>query len=64
MVGGDSNLPGLPEYLSASLRMEAIVGNIWTNVKLPPNGIPDLPRAASLSYGTAIGLALYNIEHE
>lgn len=64
LVGGDSNLPGLPEYLSASLRMEAVLGNIWTNVKLPANGIPDLPRAQSLSYGTAIGLALYTNDYE
>ncbi len=64
LVGGDSNLPGLPEYLSASLRIDAIVGNIWTNVKLPSRGIPDLPKAASLSYGTAIGLALYITDYE
>ena len=64
LVGGDSNLPGLPEYLSASLRIEAVVGNIWTNVTLPAHGIPELPRAASLSYGTAIGLALYNTDTE
>ncbi len=64
LVGGDSNLPGLPEYLSATLRIEAVVGNIWTNVSLPSHGIPELPKAASLSYGTSIGLALYNINHE
>ena len=62
LVGGDSNLPGLPEYLSTSLRIEAVVGNIWTNVLMPSKGIPDLPKAASLSYGTSIGLALYNSE--
>lgn len=64
LVGGDSNLPGLPEYLSATLRIEAVAGNIWTNVSLPSHGIPELPRAASLSYGTSIGLALYNTNQE
>ncbi len=64
LVGGDSNLPGLPEYLSASLRIEVVVGNIWENVILPSRGIPELPRAMSLSYGTAVGLALYNADDE
>ncbi len=64
LVGGDSNLPGLPEYLSASLRIEAVVGNIWTNVKLPDHGVPELPKATSLGYGTSIGLALYNTDNE
>ena len=64
LVGGDSNLPGLPEYLSATLRIDAVVGNIWTNVTLPSHGIPELPKAASLSYGTSIGLALYNTNHD
>lgn len=63
LVGGDSNLPGLPEYLSASLRIEAVIGNIWTNIKMPERGIPELPKEASLSYGTSIGLALYNTEY-
>ena len=64
LVGGDSNLPGLPEYLSATLGVEAVVGNVWTNVRLPSQGVPELPKAESLSYGTAIGLALYNINYE
>ena len=64
LVGGDSNLPGLPEYLSATLRLEAVIGNVWTNVTLPSQGVPDLTKEASLSYGTAIGLALHNIKYE
>ncbi|MEI6316487.1 MAG: pilus assembly protein PilM [bacterium] len=64
LVGGDSNLPGLPEYMSTSLKIQAVVGDIWTNVNMPSRGIPQLPREASLGYGTSIGLALYNTEHE
>ena len=64
MVGGDSNLIGLPEYLSATLKIDTMVGDIWTNVSLPSHGIPDIPKNDSLSYGTSIGLALYTSNHE
>jgi type IV pilus assembly protein PilM len=64
LVGGDSNLPGLPEYLAATLRIEAVVGDVWTNVTLPSIGVPELTKEESLSYGTAIGLALHIINYE
>ncbi len=64
LLGGDSNLPGLPEYLSASLRIVVEIGDVWTNVSLPERGIPELSRADSLGYATAIGLALYQENYE
>lgn len=59
LVGGDSNLAGLPDYLSASLHVKTVVADIWTNVKLPGHGVPELSRSESLGYATAIGLSLH-----
>ena len=64
LVGGDSNLAGLADYLSASLRVKTIVGDIWQNLKLPAHGVPDLSRKESLAYATAVGLALHEVEHD
>ena len=59
LVGGGSNLSGLPDYLSASLRVKTSVANIWTNVSLPAGGIPELSRGESVGYATAVGLSLH-----
>ncbi len=61
LVGGDSNLAGLRDYLSASLRVKTTIADVWTNVDLPASGVPDLSRNDSLGYATAIGLALHNL---
>lgn len=58
LVGGDSNLSGFPEYLSASLHVKTSVADVWTNVDIPTHGVPDIPREESLGYATAIGLSL------
>ena len=60
LVGGDSNLVGLPDYLSASLRVKTIVADVWTNVNLPARGVPELSRQDSLGYATAIGLSMHD----
>lgn len=70
LVGGSSKLRNLPEYLFEQLNSEqgehAIrslpglkveIGNPWQKV-LSPGQIPPLSREDSLSYATAIGLAL------
>ena len=59
LVGGGSNLSGLPDYLSASLRVKTSVANIWTNVSLPSGGVPELSRGESVGYATAVGLSLH-----
>ncbi len=64
LVGGDSNLAGLPDYLSASLHVKTTIGDVWSNVSLPARGVPDLSRNDSLGYATAIGLALHNNDYE
>ncbi len=59
LVGGDSNLAGLTDYLGASLNVKVSIGNVWTNVVLPDHGVPAILHNDSLAYATAIGLALH-----
>ncbi len=59
LVGGDSNLAGLPDYLSASLKVGTIVPDVWVNIGLAHGVVPPITRNDSLGYATAIGLALH-----
>lgn len=58
LCGGNANLIGLPEYLSASLRISVIHADPWINITDRTTYIPELERGAALSYPTAIGLSL------
>lgn len=58
LCGGNANLAGLPEYLSGSLKIKVERGNVWTNTFSLDDIIPEIDRHHSLSYTTAIGLAL------
>ena len=58
LSGGDSNLKGLPEYLSASLKVEVKCANVWVNMFDINKNVPVISFADSLGYATAIGLAL------
>jgi type IV pilus assembly protein PilM len=58
LIGGDSNLVGLPDYLETSLHVKTTVANVWSNVILPEHGIPEIPLGESLAFATAIGLSL------
>ena len=62
LIGGDSNLSGLSDYLSASLRVKTVDGNVWTNVRFPSGSVPDLSKKDSLGYATAIGLSLHEAD--
>ena len=64
LVGGDSNLAGLSDYLSVSLRVKTVVADIWTNVNFPKHGVPELSRQDSLGYATAIGLSMHDINND
>lgn len=61
LCGGSSNLKGLPAYLTESLKVPSIRGNVWENVYSLDNHVPPLDKPHSLGYATAIGLALKNI---
>lgn len=58
ICGGNSNLAGLPEFLSGSLKVPVERADVWSNVFSSDNFIPDINRSDSFSYATAIGLAL------
>ncbi|OGZ04265.1 MAG: hypothetical protein A2648_00500 [Candidatus Lloydbacteria bacterium RIFCSPHIGHO2_01_FULL_41_20] len=58
LCGGDSNLRGLVDYLSRSLRVKVELANVWTNASAPPQYIPEITFSDSLTYATAVGLAL------
>lgn len=58
LCGGSSNVVGLREYLSGSLKIGAERANIWTNAFSFDDVIPDIDFAHSLGYATAVGLAL------
>jgi len=62
LCGGGANLKGLPEFLSLRLKLPVELGNPWINI-LPESQkeVPTLPFKKSLSYTTALGLALRGI---
>lgn len=62
LVGGDSNLSGLPSYLATSLHVKVTLGNVWKNVTLSGMVVPDISKNDSLGFATSIGLALTTYE--
>jgi len=62
LCGGGSNLKGLTEYLSVSLKTKVTLVDPWVNVNSYDNYIPELHLNDSLGYSTAIGLALKTFE--
>lgn len=61
ITGRDAALPGLADYLTATMRVPVRVGNVWTNVLSLEKKVPDMPHQESLGYTTAVGLALKDI---
>jgi len=58
LCGGNSNLVGLRDYLTSSLRMIIELGDPWINLNKKESYIPEITFEDSLSYAPAIGLAL------
>jgi type IV pilus assembly protein PilM len=57
LCGGQAIMPGFADYLSSGLTAPVEIGNPWINIALE-TPIPEMPRALSLQYATAIGLAM------
>jgi type IV pilus assembly protein PilM len=55
--GGGANLKGLDEFLELELKIPVEIGNPWINV----GEVKNFPKEKSLSFTTAIGLALRGI---
>ena len=60
LCGGDSNLAGFVEYLSTGLgiSVKIEIANVFVNVNSLNTYVPEINFSDSLSYATAIGLAL------
>lgn len=58
LCGGDSNLPGLKDYLSSSLRVKVEIADVWVNINSFGKYIPEINFNNSLGFATALGLAL------
>lgn len=61
LIGGSSNLKGLPEYIAGRAHAVTEVGNVWQHVTDFDSYIPPIDRRTSLQYATAVGLALRGI---
>jgi len=57
LSGGGANLKGLKEFLELELKISVEIGNPWINV----GEVKNFPKEKSLSFTTAIGLALRGI---
>lgn len=60
LCGGSINLKGLPEYLTESLGVTCIRGDVWANAFKTELLVPPIEKRYSYGYATAIGLALKN----
>jgi len=63
LCGGGANLKGLPAFLSSNLKVGVSVGNPWVNIFSSDSGkLPEINFDDSLSYATALGLALRGLK--
>jgi len=58
LCGGSANLKGLPSYLTETLGVTAVRGNVWENTFSLNSTVPPIDKRHSFGYATAIGLAL------
>ena len=64
LCGGDSNLVGLSEYFSVSMKVSVEMANVWVNITNTEKYIPDISFNQSLAFASALGLALRDFEHD
>lgn len=64
MCGGGSNLSGVVDFMSESLKMRVEKANPWVNVNSMKRYIPDMQRKDSMAYTTSFGLALADYDHD
>lgn len=63
LCGGDSNLMGLSEYFSVSMKSPVEIANVWINIMDTSSQVPDVNFQKGLSFASAIGLALGDFEN-
>ncbi len=64
LCGGDSNLIGLSDYLSTSMKTPVEMANVWINIENIENQIPDMSSKRALSFAASIGLALGDFDRD
>ncbi|OGI84383.1 hypothetical protein A3A92_01715 [Candidatus Nomurabacteria bacterium RIFCSPLOWO2_01_FULL_37_49] len=63
LCGGDSNLIGLSDYISVSMKSKVEMANVWINIVNTENYIPEIDFKRALSFAAALGLALRDIDN-
>ena len=64
LCGGDSNLIGLADYISISMKMKVEMANVWVNITDTGRYVPKISFRESLSYASALGLALGDFDYD
>lgn len=63
LSGGGANLKGMTDFLSRELKIKTELANPWINIlERPLREIPEISFEESLSYTTALGLALRGVK--
>lgn len=64
LCGGDSNLIGLSEYFSVSMKVNVEIANVWINIIDTEKFTPEINIDQSLTFATALGLALRDFDYD
>lgn len=64
LCGGDSNLVGLAEYLSVSIKSKVEMANVWVNIAEKEKYVPEISFKQSLTFAAALGLALGDFDYD
>ncbi|MFA5827548.1 MAG: pilus assembly protein PilM [Candidatus Paceibacterota bacterium] len=64
LCGGDSNLTGLCEYFSVSMKTNVEIANVWINITDIEKNTPEINFERSLTFATALGLALRDFYYD
>ena len=64
LCGGDSNLIGLVDYFSVSMKSRVEMANVWVNIVNTENYVPDINFKQALSFAAALGLALRDFDNQ
>lgn len=64
LCGGDSNLIGLADYFSVSLKTKVEMANVWVNITNTETDTPEIEFKQALSFAAALGLALGDIAYD
>ena len=64
LCGGDSNLIGLSEYFSVSMKVNVEIANVWVNMINTREFVPEMNFEQSLTFASALGLALRDFEYD